>query len=178
MNISKQLLSDHLQSKELAVRVADFACASEANFKELMDCFVSADYVLAQRAAWSVRWAAAKRPDLILPNIGMLVSQLQRTDVHDAVIRSSLGVLEAISIPEEFHGAVMDTCFGFIQNKKAPIAARAFSLSILFNLSKVYPEIENELRIIIEENMELETAAYKSRGKKILKALRKKAMSF
>ena len=173
MNIREELLSDHMQSKELALSVADFACSSQDRFKELMNCFVSSDYVLAKRAAWSVRWAAEKRPDLIQPNIGLLVRQLRRTDVHDAVIRNSLSVLERNEIPEEFHGEVMDACFGLIQNRKAPIAAKAFSLTILFNLAKIYPEIQNELQIIIEENIEFETAAFKSRGKKILATFRK-----
>ena len=162
-----------MQSKETALSVADVACSTQANFKELMDCFVSSDYVLAKRAAWSVRWAAEKRPDLIQPNIGLLVGQLRRTDVHDAVIRNSLSVLERTEIPEEFHGDVMDACFGFVQNRKTPIAAKAFSLTILFTLAKIYPEIQNELQIIIEENIDFETAAFKSRGKKILAAFRK-----
>jgi hypothetical protein len=168
MNIREELLSDQTQSKALALRVRDFACASEENFGMLMECFVASDYTLAKRAAWSVRWAAESRPELIYPYINLLVGQLNRGEVHDAVIRNSLKILENVIIPEEFHGEVMDACFGFIQDRKSPIAVKAFSLSILFNLSKIYPEIRNELGIIIEENMEFETAAYRSRGAKIL----------
>ncbi len=173
MNIREELLSDKMQSREVALGVADFACASEENFRMLMDCFVSIDYTLAKRAAWSVRWAAQNRADLILPNIHLLVNQLKRKDVHDAVIRNSVSILEKTMIPEEFHGEVMDACFSFIQDRKAPIAVKAFSLTILFNLSRIYPEIKNELRIIIEENLEFETAAFVSRGKKILTTFRK-----
>lgn len=173
MNIRDKLLAPETQSKEVALSVADFASESSENFRELMACFISEDYTLAKRAAWSVRWAAQNRPDLILPHIGLLVKQLKRTDVHDAVIRNSVSILEKISIPEAFHGEVMDACFAFIQNRNTAIAPKAFSLTILFNLSKTYPEIRNELRIIIEENMDYETAAFVSRGRKILAALRK-----
>lgn len=133
-----------------------------------MACFVSDDARLTQRAAWSVSWAARKRPDIIEPHIGTLVSQLKRSDVHAAVIRNTVRILQDIKIPEKYHGQVMEACFDYIQDRKTPIAIKAFSLTILFNLTKTYPEIKNELRIIIEENMDYETAAFRSRGKKIL----------
>ena len=173
MNIRQELLANSKQSKETALFVADFACSSNANFNVLMDCLISGDDILAKRAAWSVRWAAEKRPDLIQSSIGLLVGQLQRSDVHDAVIRNILSILGRIEIQEELHGIVMDSCFSFIQNRKTPIAAKAFSMTILFNLSKIYPEIQNELQIIIEENIDFETAAFKSRAKKILNTFRK-----
>jgi len=46
-------------------------------------------------------------------------------------------------------------------------------LTTLFNLSKFYPEVENELKLIIENNWDNETAAFKSRGKKTLQLLQK-----
>jgi hypothetical protein len=44
-------------------------------------------------------------------------------------------------------------------------------MTTLFNLSRFYPEIKNELKLIIEGRWNHETAAFKSRGKHILKAL-------
>jgi hypothetical protein len=173
MNIPEELLSDKTQSKAMALRVSDYACTSEKQFNELMACFTSDDNKLAQRAAWSMRWAAEKRPDLIIPHVGSLVKQLNRVDVHDAVIRNSLKVLECVvNIPEEYHGAVLDACFGLLSDRKTPIAIKVFSMSLLFKLSNHYPEIKNELRLIVQENMELETAAFRSRGRKILQAIR------
>jgi hypothetical protein len=48
---------------------------------------------------------------------------------------------------------------------------KAFSLSILSNLSADYPEIRGELKIIIEEQWEHATPAFRSRAKKILKSM-------
>ena len=174
MNIAAVLLADQMQSKSLATRVAEYACTSETAFKELVHCYLSEDYRLAQRAAYSLGIAARQRVDLMGPYVGILVDQLKRNDVHDAVIRNSARILEEINIPEQFHGEVMDACFGFIQNRQTAIAIRAFSLTILYKLSLIYPEITNELRFVIEENMDYETAAFRSRGTKILAALNKK----
>lgn len=168
MNIREELIRQQIHFKKHALSITEFAVSSDENFKDLMDCFLSKDIHVAQRAAWSVSWAAQKKPEIVQPYIGILVAQLKRKDVHNAVIRNSLRILEDLSVPEEFHGELMDACFVFIQKRETPIAIKAFALTVLFNLSKTYPDIKNELRFIIEENITYETAAYKSRGKKIL----------
>ena len=156
------------------MKIASYACESKKNFKELMKCFLDKEYRVAQRAAWSVSWAARKQPKMIQPYIKELIEQLQRKDVHNAVIRNSIRILEDLEIPEEFRGALMNTCFNFIENPTTAIAIKAFSLTVLFNLSKQYPEIKHELRLIIEERWDTETAAFRARGKKILKAINNK----
>jgi len=171
MNIRKALLEDKIQSRKKALSTTEYACSSNNRFKELMQCFLANEYRLAQRAAWSVSWAARKKPELIKPYIKDLVAQLNRTDVHNAVIRNSVRVLEEIEIPESMHGDVMNACFGFIEKPSVPLAIKVFSLATLFNLSKYYPEIKGELKLIIENNWNNESAAFKSRGKKILSAL-------
>ena len=65
MNIREELLKEKNHSKAQALKISEFACSSPKHFKELMQCFLSNEYRLAQRAAWSVSWAAKKNPDLI-----------------------------------------------------------------------------------------------------------------
>lgn len=173
MNIKETLLEDKVYSKVTIMAVAKYACSSAKKFKELMQCFLADDYRLAQRAAWCVGWTAKMKPSMTTPHIKILVQQLERTDVHVAVIRNSVRVLESIDIPEAYHGDVMNACFKFIESPAIPVAIKAFSLTTLFNLSKIYPEIKPELKLIIEERIDHETAAFKSRGKKILKAMGK-----
>ena len=168
MNIRDELLADPKFSKYKASIIAAHAALSAANFKELMHCFLADHYRLAQRAAYSVSIASSGNTALIAPYIGVLVSQLKRTDVHDAVVRNSARILQNVTIPDEFHGELMDACFTLIQNRSIPIAIRVFSLTSLFNLSGVYPEIRKELRVIIEESMDYEKPAFRSRAKKIL----------
>ena len=65
----------------------------------------------------------------------------------------------------------MTAYFDFIQSPETPIAVKAFSLSILSNLSADYPEIRSELRLIIEQQWEHATPAFRSRARKILKSM-------
>ena len=173
MDIREELLKEKNHSKTQALKISNYACSSPKHFKELMGCFLSNEYRLAQRAAWSVSWAAKKTPELIQPYTKDLVAQLPRKDVHDAVIRNSVRILQQIKIPGHLHGELMNSCFEFIESNVTAVAIKAFSLTTLFNLSKFYPEIKNELKLIIEERWNNETAAFKSRGRKILKQLNK-----
>lgn len=171
MIIREELLQEH--SRKQALRIAHYACNSPANFRELMQCFLSPEYRVAQRAAWSVSWAALQQPEMIRPYIKDLVACLKRTGHHPALIRNSVRVLEQVDIPKKFHGEVMNACFGFIETPATPAAIKAFSLTILFRLSDIYPEIRQELKLIIENNWETESPAFKSRARKILSALGK-----
>ncbi len=171
MNIRDELLKEKNHTKTQALKVSEFACSSASHFKELMLCFLSNNYRLAQRAAWSVSWAAQKKPEIIKPHIKNLIKQLSRKDVHNAVIRNSVRILQKIKIPVAYHAELMNNCFAFIESNSTPVAIKAFSITTIYNLSKIYPEINNELKLIIEDRWSHETAAFKSRGKAILKKL-------
>src|ERR1044072_5687287 len=164
MIIREELLKEKNHAKEQALKISAYACSSPEYFKQLIQCFLSNEYRLAQRAAWSVSWAAQKNPALIKPYIKHLIAQLPRKDVHDAVIRNSVRILQQIEIPKTFHGDLMNYCFAFIESDTTPVAIKAFSLTTLFNLSKIYPEISSELKLVIEERWNHETAAFKSRS--------------
>jgi hypothetical protein len=160
-----------LHSKVHALKIAAYACSSARHFKELMKCFMSDDYRLAQRAAWSVSWAARKKPVMIRPYVKDLVTVLEKKEVHDAVIRNSLRVLEDVDIPAEHHGVIINACFNFLEKPGYPLAFKVYSMTIIAKLSAIYPEIKQELKLIIEENLDNGTPAFKSRGKKILNSL-------
>jgi hypothetical protein len=108
---------------------------------------------------------------MILPHIKDLVSVLHKKNIHDAVIRNAVRVLQEIDIPEKFHGEVMDACFQFLEKPSTPVAIKAFSLTTLFNLSKIYPEIKPGLKLIIEDNLKHETPAFRARAKRVLPKL-------
>jgi hypothetical protein len=166
MNIPDQLMLEH--SKKNAASIASYAAASPAAFKDLMNCMCSNNKVLAQRAAWSVNLAAEKDPSLITPYIDDLVSQLPREDVHPAVLRNTLRILQNITIPERHHGMLMDLCFKFIEATSTPVAVKVFALINLQRLSGIYPEIKNEIKLLVKEKWDTETAAFKARAKRLL----------
>ena len=171
MDIKTTLLTPDKQSKTVAARVAHYAATSEETFGELVQCFLGGDYKLAQRAAHSLSIAAAERPDLISAYAPVLVRQLARRDVHHAVIRNSARILEKIEIPEEAQAEALEYALALVQDTQVPVAIRAFCMTVLFNLTKIYPELKVELRHIIQDRLPYEPPAFRARGKKILASI-------
>ena len=99
-----------------------------------------------------------------------MVQRLTEPGVPVAVKRNVVRILQNAEIHEDLHGAVMNTCFELLADPKEAIAVRCFSMTVLDNLSKSYPEIRQELIAIIEDQLEHEpTAGFRARAKKILR---------
>ena len=58
-----------------------------------------------------------------------------------------------------------------LNSPNEPIAVKAFSMTVIFNLSKKYPDIVPELKASIEYLMPNASAGIKSRSNKILRAI-------
>ncbi|MEO6489149.1 MAG: hypothetical protein ABIO04_04340 [Ferruginibacter sp.] len=96
---------------------------------------------------------------------------LQKPNLHNAVKRNSLRLLQDIDIPEKYQGQLMDICFEFLQSPTEALAVKVYSMTVLARLSKIYPEIIPELKLIIEDQSPSQTAGFKSRAKKVFKVL-------
>ena len=166
MNIREELLKEH--SLANARKIAAYASADDGNLQELFDSFTSNEYRVAQRAAWAVSQVADKNPQQIMPYIPILVSKLQEQGIHLAVVRNAVRILQQVEIPDTYHGEVMNACFRFVEDPETPVAIKAFSLTTLDNLSRQYPEIRQELKLIIENRWEHESAAFRARARRIL----------
>lgn len=165
MNISENLLTGKKFSEEAAVEIALNSAKNKRNFGELMQCFLSDNYRLAQRAAWCVSIVTDKNKHFIKAYTALLVKQLTQKDIHQAVIRNSLRILSGINIPEKLHGDLMSNCFKLLENIQSPVAIKAYALTVLVNLSKNYPDIIPELKLLIEDKIQHEKPAFIARAK-------------
>jgi hypothetical protein len=163
------ILTEH--SKSQTIKIVNWVGKSQARFDQLFNLFLKDENRVTQRAAWPLSYCARQHPELIRKHLGKLIKNLQKKGLHDAVKRNSVRILQEISIPARFHGAIMNTCFRFIESPDEAVAIKAYSLTILENLIPLYPDIRNELKLIIEERWNLETAAFRSRARKILKKI-------
>ena len=133
-----------------------------------MDAFFNEDQRLAQRAALVVVFVARENGELLQPQVSKLLNNIIRNK-NTGQVRNSLRVLQYLTIEEKHHAALMNSCFNFLQAPSTPTAVKAFSMTILHNLSKKYAEILPELRLILEEQFENGSPGCKARAKKILK---------
>ena len=63
----------------------------------------------------------------------------------------------------------MEICFKYLESSDEAVAIKAFSLTVLGKLAKKYPEIIPEIKLMIEEQLPHQSAAFKSRAKAFMK---------
>jgi hypothetical protein len=170
MDISAALEREH--SKTLTLKIVRYVGEDSKRFRELMRIFLESDYRITQRAAWAVGDLAVSRPELFRPYYKLLVKKLQEPGHHPAVPRNILRIFQDADIPEEFCGELLDICFGFIRSGFVPVAVRAFAITVSANICGKYPEIQNELKLILQELAQLpQPPAIRHRMKTALKAM-------
>ncbi|HVU57674.1 MAG TPA: hypothetical protein VHD83_21575 [Puia sp.] len=169
MHLEKLLAKEH--SKKQCDRIVRYIGDDKDRFAELIRLFFKGEYRITQRAAWPLSNVVRVHPQLIIPYFKPLLDHLDKKGLHVAVVRNTIRLLQDVEIPKKYHGRVMSRCFEYVAAPETPIAVKAFSLTVLSHLSKMYPEITAELRLIIEDQWEHATPAFRSRAKKILKAM-------
>jgi hypothetical protein len=167
MDLLAALAKEH--SKRQCDRIVKYIGDDAKRFAVLMNLFFKGEYRITQRAAWPMSNCVRAHPELIKPYFKLLLDNLARKDLHVAIARNTLRLLQDVTIPRKFQGRVMNACFDFIQAPETSIAVKAFSLTVLEHLAKDYPDILPELRLIIEEQWDQATPAFRSRGRKILR---------
>ncbi len=169
MDLRNQILSEH--TKANCQLIVEWVGHDQSRFDELFELFLHDEYRVTQRAAWPMSYCAIAHPSLMKKNMGRLVRNLQKPNIHNSVKRNTLRFLQVTDVPLKYEGTIMNTCFEYIENPKEAVAIKAFSLTILSRLAKKYPEIISEIKLLIKEQAPVQTAAFTSRAKKILKEL-------
>jgi hypothetical protein len=169
MDLLQAILKEH--SKTQTARIVKYVGSDKKKFAELMKLFLKGEYRVTQRAGWPLSYCVEKHPELIQPYFKQVLDYLEKPGIHEAIPRNIVRLLQHVEIPKRYHGRVMNTCFNFISDHHTPVAIKAFSLTVLENLAGSYPEIKPELKLVIEERWQHETAAFRSRARKILKKL-------
>lgn len=170
-NLREEILKEH--SKAQCTKIVAWVAASQQRFDELFQLFLQDEYRVVQRAAWPVSYCVIEHPEFIKSHWSSLIKNLSNPDLHNAVKRNSIRLLQDIDIPKKYQGQIMDICFRYLQSPTEAVAVKAFSLTVLGNLAKQYPDIIPEIQLIIEEQLQHQTAAFKARAKHFINSLKK-----
>ena len=170
-HIKELLEAEH--SKVQTVRVVDYIGEEKEKFEALMQLFFADDWCLNQRASWPIPLIVDRYPELIYPYLERLIKNLENPS-HNAVVRNTVKLFQYIDIIEKFQGQVVNLCMAMLTDPKEPVANRVFSMTVIYNISKEWPDLQNELKLLIESQIESESPGFKSRGGKILKEMEKK----
>jgi hypothetical protein len=165
-SLQQMLLEDHHKKQVELVR--SWVGTHAGRFAQLVAVVTGPDADLARRAAWPMSFVAEDHPALAIPHLPALVALLRKQPMHNAIPRNVLRLLQFTEIPESLHGEVLDHCLAYIQDLQEKAAIKAFSLTVLHRLSRIYPEILSEIRTIVAERMPYESPAFQVRARVFL----------
>ena len=165
-NLRDEILKEHSLGQRN--KIVQWIGNDQEKFNALFNLFLNDEYRITQRASWSLSKCVETHPEFINKLLGKLISNLQKPNLHDSVKRNTIRLLQYVNIPKKYHGEVMHICFSYVEAPKEAVAIKAFSLTVLGRLAKDYPEILPEIKLLIEEQLPHQTAAFKSRAKKML----------
>lgn len=169
MKLRETILKEH--SKSNTMKIVKWVGADKKRFAELVYLFLHDEYRVVQRAAWPLSIVAIDHIELVKPYLEKFIKQLSKTDVHPAVLRNILRLLQFVDVPEKYLGILTNSCFHLLMKSDSPIAIKVFSMSVLKNITKKEPELKRELKIVVEDLMKEGSAGMKARGRKVLKGL-------
>jgi hypothetical protein len=149
---------------------------NENQMEELVGLFLGKDKRMAQRAAAIVMTLADIESELFAPYMHILIKQL-RHNPTETQKRNIVRIVDFVEIPTTLEVEIMNFCFQYLENPKESIAVRAFSMRVLGKLHSKYPEIKEELKTLVEMNLDHNPSpGIINCGNKILKSLKNKIL--
>jgi hypothetical protein len=174
MDYVAQLLKEHSRSN--TDLIAKAIGNNPAEFKKIIDIIYKEKAPLPQRASWLLAAVNDKHPELLKPYIPVFIDTIQNFKI-DGVKRNISLVLASQSIPKKLQGKLLNVCFNLMLSPTETVVVKVHSMQAIANITKQHPEIEQELKAAIEDQLPKTTAAFHARAKHILKELKKQYKS-
>lgn len=166
MDIERALLKEH--SKAQILKIVRWIGTDPERLGCLMTLFFTGEPIAVQRGAWVIGTIADTHPELFIPWLGKLLPMVTKRGVHDAVKRNIVRLLQVIEIPDRLSGRVVSLCFDLLSSSDEPIAVKVYAMTVIARFTAAEPDLERELRLLIEMQLPRASGAFRSRAKKIL----------
>ncbi len=155
-------------NKALRDDIVSYVGHSKTRMKELMIYFFHEKWRYNQRSAWAIGEIGTNYPKLIYPYLEKMLANLDIAS-HNAVIRNTMKVISEIDIPEKLEGEIFDRSMKYLEDAKAPVAVRCYSINILENIAANYPELQEDLVAVLKEHLPHGSAGLKYRCRRAIK---------
>jgi hypothetical protein len=100
-----------------------------------------------------------------------MIRRMQEPGVHVAVKRNVIRILQFINIPRELLGDVTTLCFDYLASPNEAIAVRTFSMTVLANIAQKEPDLRNELRLSIEQQLLHGSPGFRARARNVMQLI-------
>jgi len=167
--ITRLIEEEH--SKAQCMKIVRWVASDADKMRALMNLFFSENIRHCQRASWPLMYIGSNASYMVKPYLKKMVQVLDHAK-HDAVVRNVVRVCEDAPIPKEIEGQLLEKSFEFINDPKRAVAIRAFSINVADKICQHYPELQEELKLVLLEHIDHGTAAFRIRAKKVIKKMK------
>ena len=165
MDLSEQLLLE--MSRRNVDYIAHYIGKDEQLFKNLVTLVFSGKPPLPMRASWVITVVTDKYPYLLKPYLKKIISQLEKFD-HPGIKRNLLRYMSENEIPSSAKGKLYYICYQWLLSLNEPPAVKVYCMQILFNIADKEPDLKRELQLVLENFINHESAAIKSRSRQLI----------
>lgn len=171
--------------RDSRTQAANWVLKKPEVFPELLDlCFYAKDD-LSFKAAWILEFVCLEKFELLYPHFETYFDNLPN-DHKDQTVRPLAKICERLAIEyyknknpvlvkllnESYRQTMIECCFDWLISNQR-VACEVYAMSSLFYLGTEFDWIHTELKTIIDTTIHKRSAAYKSRGKKVLAQIEK-----
>ena len=189
--MSKTIVIEQLEGIENAKRinrdrVVRFILGNTEHFKELVTLAFQTTNKIHIKAAWILELVCEQQLQLIIPHLTFFTENLKFVQ-HESAIRPVSKVCNFLaiayaskkenlvknSIKTTHIDAIIEVGFDWMIGP-TKVASKAYTMNALYLFGKKYDWVHPELKLVLEQQIPTESAAYKARGKMTLALINKK----
>lgn len=152
--------------------------------RPLMEIAFTFDDPVSNKASWVLEFSAKNNLDYILSNIDFFTANINKVKL-DSSVRPMAKICEFLikayfskkrnntqnTLKIEHLELITTACFDWLIGEHK-VAAKAYSMTSLLLLGKKFDWIHPELKMVLEQNYPIGSAAYKARARMILAKLK------
>jgi hypothetical protein len=165
----KQQLSVSLREDDTDANRRRWAAYIAENKIELVRIadLIHAERFIAMRFMWMVGGLCETSPETVFPAIPYFFSERQRVQIlnyHSSLAR----MFQLVGIPADMEGEAVDAMLIWLQSREENVTTKTRALSALQKLGVKYPELNREIRVILESLLGTHTTTFDRKIRKIL----------
>ena len=174
MNVKKQIEDFILNniSKDNIDAIIKSDKVNQEMIDTLWDFSISNKHPQSWRAAWMLFHLLNNRnKEYIRPYLNQMLDLLN-TFTHNGQKREIMKIILLFDVEEIEMGKAVNICFDILINPKEALAVRVHAMQILFNISKLEPDLKPELKDVIEIIIQEDSPALRGRGGMLLNKMK------
>ncbi|GHT18000.1 hypothetical protein FACS189429_3420 [Bacteroidia bacterium] len=150
--IGKQIIAQLIS--EIETQPSDFQVLFNLIFKDKS----KQEITVAWHAAWVIDHISRKHFDWFDDKMKTELVNFSQNVTKDGHLRLCLSILLNAGLPAEISGDFVNFCFQNIINEKTAVSVKALSIKLLAEICKTEPDLQNELKIILQ-NIDFQSTA-------------------